>query len=129
MLRFDEAIYLSFLLKSILSARLSDNLQGSDVLLLLEFINIAFIFVLYLYWIHLLYTFLVISLTRYKEYMIFLISLIKFSEILPAFTCGRAIGNLSIICLGVNILNIFLFVAFIGNIPLFKALKINFRPS
>ena len=129
MLRFDEAIYLSFLLKSILSARLSDSLQGSDVLLLLEFINIAFIFVLYLYWVHLLYTFLVISLTRYKEYMICLISLSKFSEVLPAFNCGRAIGNLSVICLGVNTLNIFLFIAFIGNFPLFKALRINFRPS
>ena len=61
--------------------------------------------------------------------MICLISLSKFSEVLPAFTFGRAIGNLSIICLGVNVLNIFLFVVFIGNIPLFKALRINFRPS
>ena len=32
MLRFDKAIYLSFLFKSILSVRLSNLLQGSDVL-------------------------------------------------------------------------------------------------
>ena len=31
MLRFDKAIYLSFLLKSILSVRLSNCLRGSDV--------------------------------------------------------------------------------------------------
>ena len=44
--RFDKAIYLSFLLQSILSLRLSNNLCGLDALLFLEFINIAFIFVL-----------------------------------------------------------------------------------
>ena len=31
MLRFDKVIYLSFLLESILSARLSNSLWGSDV--------------------------------------------------------------------------------------------------
>ena len=49
MLRFDKAIYLFFLLKSV---RLSNSLSGSDVLLFLGFINIVFILVLYLYWIH-----------------------------------------------------------------------------
>ena len=40
-----------------------------------------------------LYTFLVISFARYKEYIIFLTSLGKFSDMLPALTCARAIGN------------------------------------
>ena len=35
-----------------------------------------------------------ISFARCKEYMICLISLSKFSDVLPAFTCARAIGNL-----------------------------------
>ena len=52
----------------------------------------------------LLYTFLVISFDWYKEYIICLISFCKFSEVLPAFTYPRAIGNLWSICLGVNIL-------------------------
>ena len=51
----------------------------------------------------LLYTFLVVSFARYKEYMICLISLSKFSDVLPAFTCTSAIGNLSSIFLEVNI--------------------------
>ena len=42
----------------------------------------------------LLYTFLVISSARYKEYMICLISFITFSDVLLAFTCAGAIGNL-----------------------------------
>ena len=42
----------------------------------------------------LLYTFLVISFARYKEYMICLISFSKFSVVLPAFTCARATDNL-----------------------------------
>ena len=50
-----------------------------------------------------LYTFLVISFALYKEYMIFLISLSKVSDGVPAFTCARAIGNLWSICLGVKI--------------------------
>ena len=36
--------------------------------------------------------------------MICLISFSKFSDVLPAFTCASAIGNLGSICLGVNIL-------------------------
>ena len=42
----------------------------------------------------LLNTFLVISFSRYKEYMICLISFNKSSDLLPAFTYARAIGNL-----------------------------------
>ena len=51
-----------------------------------------------------LYTFSVISFPRYQEYMTCLISFSQFSYVLPAFTCARAIGNLSSICLGVDIL-------------------------
>ena len=39
MLKFDKAIYLSFLAQSILSVRLSNCLSRSDVLLFLVFIN------------------------------------------------------------------------------------------
>ena len=42
----------------------------------------------------LLYTFLVISFPQYKEYMICVISISTFLDVLPAFTCARAIGNL-----------------------------------
>ena len=35
-----------------------------------------------------------ISFARYKECMICLISFSKFSDVLPAFTCVRAIGSL-----------------------------------
>ena len=37
--------------------------------------------------------------------MIFLVSFSKFSDVLPAFTCARAINNLLGICVGVNILS------------------------
>ena len=52
--------------------------------------------------------FLVISFAQYKEHMICLISLNIFSDVLPAFTCIRVIGNLWRIFLGVNIFNPFL---------------------
>ena len=42
----------------------------------------------------LLYTFLLISFARYKEYIIYLISFGKFTDVVPAFTCASAIGNL-----------------------------------
>ena len=42
----------------------------------------------------LLDTFSVIYFARCKEYMISLISFRKFSDVLPAFTCARAIRNL-----------------------------------
>ena len=53
----------------------------------------------------LLYTFLVISFDWYKEQTICLIPFNKFSELFPAFTYARAIGNLWSNCLGVNILS------------------------
>ena len=53
----------------------------------------------------LLYTSLEIRLTQYKRYIIWRISFSKFSDVLPAFTCARAVGNLWSICLGVNILS------------------------
>ena len=37
---------------------------------------------------------LVISFVRYKEYMICLISISKFSDVLPAFSYAKATGNL-----------------------------------
>ena len=52
----------------------------------------------------LLYTFLVVSLAPYKEYITCLISFNKFSDVLPAFACASAIGNLWSVCLRVNIL-------------------------
>ena len=66
MLRFDKATYLSHFFRFILFVRL--NL--------------------------LLYTFLVTSFSRYKGYIIYLISCSKFSVVLPAFACTRTIGNL-----------------------------------
>ena len=42
----------------------------------------------------LFYTFLVISFAQYKEKTICLISFNKRFELLPAFTCARAIGHL-----------------------------------
>ena len=40
MLRFDKAIYFSFLLKPILSVKLSNSLRRSDALLFLGFVNV-----------------------------------------------------------------------------------------
>ena len=51
----------------------------------------------------------------------------KFSELLPAFICARAIGNLWGVCLEVCILSPF--VDFHGNNPLLKALITNSLPS
>ena len=60
-----------------------------------EFINISSILLYnFVEFIILMYTFLVISFAQYKEYIICLISISKFSDVLPAFTCARAIGNL-----------------------------------
>ena len=61
--------------------------------------------------------------------MICLISFSKFSDVSPAFTCARAIGNLWCNCLGVNISSLSPCVAFIGNIPLLKALRDNSQLS
>ena len=46
-------------------------------------------------------------------------------ELLPAFTCSRAIGNLQSICLRGNILSPVPFVDFDGNILLLKAWRAN----
>ena len=62
--------------------------------------------------------------------MICLISVRNLPDVLPAFTCAKAIGgNLWSICLGDNIFSPSLFAAFIGNIPLLKALRVASRPS
>ena len=74
------------------------------------------------------YTFSVIHFALYEEYMNYLISFIKLSDVSLTFTCKRIISNLRSICLGVNILSFLLFVAFIGNIPPLKALRVNSRP-
>ena len=60
----------------------------------------------------LLYTFLVTCFDWYKEKTVCLISFNIFSELLLAFTCARAIGNLWSIYLGVNILSPVPLVAF-----------------
>ena len=105
MLRFDKSIYLSLLFKFILSERLRNSLWGSDDLLLREFIHIvSILFYNCIEFIILLCNFLVIYLSPNKEY-ICLISFSKFSNVLPAFTCASAIGNLWSIWLGVNILS------------------------
>ena len=104
MLKFDKEIYLSLLFEFIFSQRLSNSLWGSDVSLFYEFINIvSILFYNFIKFIILLYLFLVISFSRYKEYVIWRISFYKFSDVLPAFTCANALGNLWSICLGVNI--------------------------
>ena len=104
MLRFDTAKYLSFIFKSTFSERLSNSLLGSDVLFL-ECINIvSILFYNFTEFIILLYTFLVISFARYKEY-IYLIGFSKFSEVLPAF------GNLWSIYLRVKILSPFPYIS------------------
>ena len=57
--------------------------------------------------------------------MIYLISFSKFSDVLTAFTCARAIGNLWSICLRVHISNLLACFSLIGNVPLLKALRVN----
>ena len=89
MLRFDKAIYLSLLFEFISSLRLNNSLQGSVVPLFLEFINIiSILFYNFIEFILLLYTVLVISLARYIEYIICLISFSKFTDVLPDFICA-----------------------------------------
>ena len=64
--------------------------------------------------------------------MILLILFNTFSDVLPAFTCAKSIGNLSSICLGVNIFNpfsCFSYSSLIENVPLPKALRVNSGPS
>ena len=105
MLRFDKAITFSPILQPNLLVNFNIKTCGSEVLQFSEFINIVSIFYNWIDLIKLLYTFLVIFFDWYKEQKNCLISLNKFSELLPAFTCARAIGNLWNICLCVNILS------------------------
>ena len=108
MLRFDKATCLLLLYKLvfILSGRLSISVWGSDILLFPEFINIvSILYYIFIEFIILLYTFLVIYFAEYKEYMIWWIWFSKFSAALPAFTCASATGNFWSICLEVSILN------------------------
>ena len=79
-----------------------------------EFISIlSILFYNFIKFSILLYTFLVTSFSLYKKYMICLISIHKFSDVLPAFTCAWAIGNLWSIFLGLNILRPFSIFCFI----------------
>ena len=95
MLKLDKTTCVLLLFNFILSLRLISSLGGTDVSLFLEFINIVSIFFYkFIEFIALLYTFLVISFARYREYIICLISFSKFSDVLHAFTCASAIGNL-----------------------------------
>ena len=81
------------------------GLSKSDVLQFSEFTNIvSTLFYNFIEFIILLYTRLVFSFARYKEYIICLILFSKFSDVLPAFTCESAIGNLCSIYLGLNTL-------------------------
>ena len=93
MLKLDKATYLSFRFKFHLSERF--NLWASHVLLFPDFINIvSILFYDFIEFIVLLYIFLIISFARYKEHNICLILFSKFSDVLPGFTCARAISNL-----------------------------------
>ena len=65
---------------------------------------VSILFYKFTEFILLLYTFLVSYFAQYKEHMIWQISFSKFSNVLTAFTCASAIGNLWSTCLGVNIL-------------------------
>ena len=124
MLRFDKTRYLRLLFNIIYSVRLSDSQWRSDVLLFLEFINIVFLFVLYLYWIHYIFIyFFRNSFCSIKRYMICPISFNKISNVLPPFTCAKAIGSLWGVCLGLSMFNLFPCVTFIENIPLLRAIS------
>ena len=101
----EQHIY-HFFLKFILSERLDYSLWESDVFLISEFTDIvSILFYNFIEFIVILYNFLAISFVQYKKYIICLISFSKFSDVLPAFTCSSAIGNLWSIYLEVNILS------------------------
>ena len=84
-----------------------------------------------------IYTFFIISFAQYREYIICLVSFSRSSDVLPAFIYENDIGKFWSICLGVDIFSRvvkskghpFPYIAFIGNIPLLKALWVNSRPS
>ena len=94
---------------SVVSLWTSISLFESEVLLFFEFINLVLIFYyVCIEFILSLYILLIIPFDCHKEYINCLISLSKFSDILPAFTYARTTGNLWNICLGFN--NWFLFL-------------------
>ena len=99
---FNTPLYIHCIVK------LSINLCGTGVLLVLEFINMASI-LNYTEFNILLYTFFVLFFAQYKQYMLCLISFSNFSDLLPVSTCASATGNLWSICLEVNILSPFHF--------------------
>ena len=91
--------------KIVLSIRLSNSLWESDVLLFSEFVSIgSILYYDFIKFITSLNTFLVFSFALSKKCIIRPISFSNFSDVLSAFTCARAVGNLWRICLGVNIL-------------------------
>ena len=113
MLRFYKATTLSFTFKFVFSERLSISLWRLSILSFSEFIIIvSLLFFNFIEFIILLNTLLVIAFVQYKDYRICLISFSKFWDVLPAFTCASAIGNIWSICLGVNILSPSLYFLF-----------------
>ena len=114
MLRLDKTTCLSLHFKLILLVRLWNNLWGSNVLLFLELTNmVSILYCNFIEFVILLYTFLEISFSRYKEYIIWLISLVSchfiFRCITYLYLCKcywqSVIDNLWNIFLGVNILS------------------------
>ena len=95
MLRFDKATYVQVLyLKFVSFERLSNSLRVLDVLLFLEFINIVSISYYTFIELHCCILFSNVF-AQYKEYMVYILKIFnKFSNVLPAFTCTKAIGNL-----------------------------------
>ena len=93
MLKFDKSTFLSFPFKFILSERLSNSLLGSDVYYFQNTLKaVSILYYVFIELFILLYTYLVISFTWYKEYMIWRISYSKFSDVLPASTCASAMA-------------------------------------
>ena len=87
--KIEKARYLSFLCKLTLSAISSVSLWASDVLLILEIINM-----IYILHVRLLYTFLVISFVKYKECNIWGNSFNKFSNVVTRSTYANTVVNL-----------------------------------
>ena len=87
MLSFDKTTFLSLLFKLILSVRIK-------CFTILRIHKYGILFYNFIEFLMSLYTFLVISFARYRECRICLISFSKFSDVLPAFTCAKAIDDL-----------------------------------
>ena len=85
-------------------------------------------FIWYLYWIHgVLCLLLEIPFAQCKNILLD-ISFINFFDVLPTFTCARAIDNLQSICSEDIILTSFLCVGFNENVLLLKSIRVNYRP-